>query len=136
MNTDMDVFEKHLIKNEEHIDGVDSSITKLQCAIELLTDGLTHNRDCGLDYAAAQAESISEALSEVNGSLASGWTGVSDFCLKIHNMTLSVFSELNDEIHEFIFETASGEKAATAATEAANQAAADILSDLGLDINN
>lgn len=115
---------------------MDSKVLELKEALALITDwNQTYNAadSEGISRSGKKASAIAETLSEVNGTLASGWSEANHFCEKIFYAVQDILGNLYVEIDHFTDETYQNELAEQKAVEDANSLAGSILSELGLE---
>lgn len=116
-----------------------SSLEELATSLSMLTGQATDNTLSmvdgtwtELDIASICATDISNAFNGVNQSIVSSWAGVSDFADKINARVKTLTQSFTNELKAFIEATASYEQEIQLAAQLANDTAAQILNELGL----
>lgn len=119
---------------------MDSSILTLKTALEGLTDycqkwdpsAVSGSDAWGIAAVYQAANRLSDIFSATNPTLSSGWHNTGEAFYKLFEETMRVLETMYKEIELFTDETYQAELAAAAAVEKANNAATDILAELGL----
>ena len=118
---------------------MDSSILELQEALNVLTDFNQHwgFESNGADAPGfARAYQVSRGLSEkfngVNSSLEEGWMTTAGLFFSMFNLVSQTFEEMYKDIELFTDETYQAELQARDAVDKANEAANQILEELGI----
>ncbi len=118
---------------------MDSSILDLKEALRLLVDDargtggvIDGNCDGTIEAADQHARHINMIFNNVNSSLEEGWKTTSNLLYKLYNLITDKFGEMYNDISKFTDETYQAELSARKAVDTANEAANEILNELGL----